>query len=106
MLNITMQIPLETRQYKIPTDVAEQTIDKFENVPIFYDASSNNIPDNHIIGITISGKLAGDHIVVDGCLFGNAGVEFLKFDNMYSPSSIEIVFPFKMRDVHAKDQTI
>ena len=36
MLNITMQIPLETRQYKIPADVAEQTIGSFENVPIFY----------------------------------------------------------------------
>lgn len=104
MLNITMQIPLETRQYKIPADVAEQTIGSFENVPIFYDDSSNNIPNNRIIGVTISGKLAGDNVVVDGCLFGDAVVEFLKFDELYSPSSIEIIVP--KRSKHAKDKII
>lgn len=104
MLNITMRIPLETRRYKIPADVAAQTIGQFENVPIFYDDSSGDMPNNRIIGATISGKLDGDSIIVDGCLFGDAGIEFLKFDNLYSPSSIEISVP--KRSVHAKDQII
>ena len=95
MIEITMRIPLETRQYKIPVDIAEQAIDKFENVPIFYDNSQNNIPNNQIVGAVLSGKLDGDSIIVDGYLFKDASIDFFKFDSLHVPASIEICNPKK-----------
>ena len=90
MIEITMRIPLEGRQYKIPTNVAEQAISQFNNVPILYGDPTDSLLNRPVIGAAVIGKIDGDSIVVDGYLFKDAAIEFLKFGDLYSPSSIEI----------------